>query len=172
MVEQLKPAGLLLRDVKIKACALWDTVAALGLPTPTLSPRPFAFVGKTVPGSVEYAFHALALNETRHHFKPLIWQSGAKECRKINRCWFMGSHADVGGGNKDSGLAAVSLMWMASSLVALGVSFVPGTLCDFFSPQYTGLEQRVNKTLGTLESRMTISYRGSIEGTSMCYSLV
>jgi uncharacterized protein (DUF2235 family) len=172
IVEQLKPARVTLQNVRIKACALWDTVAALGLPTPTLSPRPFAFVGKTVPGSVEYAFQALALNETRHHFKPLIWQSGAEKCKRINQCWFLGSHADVGGGNEDSGLAAVSLMWMASNLMDLGVSFEPDTLCDFFSPQYTGLEQKVNKTLGTLKSRMTVSSRASMEGTTICSLLV
>lgn len=98
-LESLEVLGVVKR-VRIRACAVWDTVSALGLPTPQLSPRPLSFVGKTVPGAVDHAFQAIALNESRRHFKPCVWEFKESGRTNVKQCWFLGSHGDVGGAIK------------------------------------------------------------------------
>lgn len=94
-------------DVKVKACAVWDTVQAL------LGDK-LAFIDESIPLCVASAFQALALNEERGQFEPLLWKdSGAQ---KLRQCWFLGSHSDVGGGNEEQALANISLLWMISQL--------------------------------------------------------
>ncbi|KAK3315661.1 hypothetical protein B0H66DRAFT_628888 [Apodospora peruviana] len=70
--EGLEGLGLL-HEVHITACAVWDTVSSLGgvLQLPS---RPLSFVGKTVPARVRHAFHALALDERRSSFRPVVWE--------------------------------------------------------------------------------------------------
>ncbi|KAI1206480.1 uncharacterized protein F4807DRAFT_232997 [Annulohypoxylon truncatum] len=105
----------LLHQVRIKACVVWDTVNALGLPTPW--PRPLSFVGRAIPEAIENAFQVLALDERRAQFKPCIWRSKEGEGTYAKQCWFLGSHADVGG-NGDAVLGAVALIWTIGQLQA------------------------------------------------------
>ncbi|KAF6788473.1 hypothetical protein CSOJ01_15002 [Colletotrichum sojae] len=65
-------------DVKIKAIAVWDTVGSLGIPNaswvmeklrPGRSASELRFASMNVHRDVEYAFHALALDEWRMAFK-------------------------------------------------------------------------------------------------------
>ncbi|RGP66455.1 hypothetical protein FLONG3_8892 [Fusarium longipes] len=113
-----------LRDVtKIKACVVWDTVSALGLPDSLSWLRPsrdkLAMVDNSVPGIVDNVFHALALNERRSLFKPNIWSDSSKSRQSplnIKQCWFLGAHSDIGGGYEDIGLANISLIWMVAQL--------------------------------------------------------
>ncbi|KAI2629555.1 hypothetical protein GGR54DRAFT_628115 [Hypoxylon sp. NC1633] len=105
----------LLHRVKIKACAVWDTVSALGLPTPW--PRPLSFVGQRIPAVIENSFHALALDEVRSQFEPCIWQSKESSETFARQCWFLSSHPDVGG-NGDAALGAVTLIWIIGRLQA------------------------------------------------------
>ncbi|KAH6843237.1 hypothetical protein B0I37DRAFT_384025 [Chaetomium sp. MPI-CAGE-AT-0009] len=111
----------LLHQVNITACAVWDTVSSLGSIV-QLPPRPLAFVGKDVPRCVQHAFQALALDEERSKFQPVVWQS-KPTMASVSQCWFLGSHADVGG-NGDAGLGALSLLWMVGKLHGeVGVAF-------------------------------------------------
>lgn len=103
----------LLHRVKIKACVVWDTVSALGLPTPW--PRSLSFVGKKIPEAIENAFQVLALDERRAQFKPCIWDSKEGEDTHVKQCWFLGSHTNVGG-NGDAVLGAVALIWIIGQL--------------------------------------------------------
>jgi hypothetical protein len=93
--------------VQIEACAVWDTVAAL-------SDNRLGFVNESIPECVQLASHALALNEEREKFRPLLWEDA--DGRKLSQCWFLGTHSDVGGGNDEQQLANISLMWMISQL--------------------------------------------------------
>lgn len=111
----------LLHQVKITACAVWDTVSSLG-GIVQLSPRPLAFVGKEVPDRVQHAFQAVALDEERSKFQPVLWTSKPATA-SVSQCWFLGSHADVGG-NGDAALGGLSLVWMVGKLHGeLGVAF-------------------------------------------------
>lgn len=133
----LKEKGRLRRKISIDAYAAWDTVAAIrdSIISNPLYPadNPFAFVGTQVPSCVRKAYHALALEEKRWSFTPVILTSDSnrdpnkdadkdanggikKDADVLEQCWFLGSHGDVGGGNENSGLANISLAWMIGRL--------------------------------------------------------
>ncbi|KAH8588897.1 hypothetical protein B0O99DRAFT_677108 [Bisporella sp. PMI_857] len=109
------------KEVQIEACAVWDTVSAVAFPMPAHVPqtsrRRYRTVGESIPKNIKLAIQALALDETRRHFKPMVWDERKKlEHQKLIQCWFAGNHADVGGGNKDMTLANISLAWMIGQL--------------------------------------------------------
>jgi hypothetical protein len=95
---------------RIRVLAEWDTVSAMA----TLSQN-FHFVNDTVPDCVDYAFHALALNETRRSFVPMLYTKAGDDT-KVLQCGFVGCHSDIGGGNEDAGLSTLSLIWMISAI--------------------------------------------------------
>jgi hypothetical protein len=116
--EGLDKDGVLRRkNIKIKACGVWDTVGSLGLPLPRPLPRPLENIEKLCaidPHIIENAYHALSLHERRWHFQPVLWNSDSPY---IKQCWFAGSHGGVGGGDeRESTLANISLAWMVSQL--------------------------------------------------------
>ena len=68
-----------------------------------------------------WARHALAIDDERDAFQPLLWdevheETLAKEKKldpnRLLQVWFTGMHADVGGGYPDESLSYVSLLWM------------------------------------------------------------
>ena len=101
--ERLRPRVL------IKACAIWDTVSALAV-------NKFAFVKKEAPKNIRLVFHALALDEERSQFEPLLWQVPRDGSATVRECWFLGAHSDVGGGHEESCLSNLSLAWMLARL--------------------------------------------------------
>ncbi|KAL3483083.1 hypothetical protein BJX62DRAFT_245232 [Aspergillus germanicus] len=115
--ERLCRKGLLQKDVRIKVCAVWDTVGSLGLPMPGPVPqktsKKLCFVDSTLPKNIEFAIQALALNERRRHFQPTIWQDNGVTALK--QCWFLGAHSNVGGGYEDTGLANLAQLLVDSS---------------------------------------------------------
>lgn len=59
--------------------------------------------------------HALSLNEDRPQFVPEIYQTSPDETLPDNslvQAWFLGSHADIGGGHEHDGLSLYPLQWM------------------------------------------------------------
>ncbi len=110
---------ILRRGIKVKACAVWDTVKSLGMPLPRPLPQSgkkrFAFVNYKVSPNIENAFQALSLDERRWHFPPVIWSRSHKD-QALKQCWFLGAHSDVGGGFSDPGFANISLCWMITQL--------------------------------------------------------
>ncbi|KAI8965434.1 hypothetical protein F5Y11DRAFT_313117 [Daldinia sp. FL1419] len=146
----------LLHQVKIKACAVWDTVSALGLPTPW--PRPLCFVGKEIPRVIENAFQALALDETRSQFKPCTWQSKESMETHAKQCWFLGSHTDVGG-NGDAALGAVTLIWIIGQLQAnTNVTFNMEEVTKHLKHRFLEWNVRINEFLGQFKD--TAIYSG------------
>jgi uncharacterized protein (DUF2235 family) len=116
-VKDLENKGLVKTGIKIKACGVWDTVSAIGVQLPAWLPQPpvkrLAHVDNRIPSCVENAFHAMALDERRSAFWPLPW-SEPQDGIHFRQCWFLGAHADVGGGYDDAGLANVALVWMVA----------------------------------------------------------
>lgn len=114
-------------DVPIQMLGCFDTVMALGLRLPLLwmltEPR-FRFHDTHLAGNVLNGFHALALDETRAVFAPVLWDDQS-EAQKIVQMWFRGAHPDVGG--QLSGyeyarpLANIPLVWMLEQAQALGL---------------------------------------------------
>ncbi|KAG6362349.1 hypothetical protein INS49_010579 [Diaporthe citri] len=59
--------------------------------------------------------HALSLNEDRPQFVPEIYRTSPNERLPDNslvQAWFLGSHADIGGGHEHDGLSLYPLQWM------------------------------------------------------------
>ena len=104
---------------KIKFLGVWDTVAALGLPIKSISVAldklvPHKFHNFKLSESVEYARHALSIDEERKTFHPVIWDTIENDDKKhkMKQVWFSGVHTDVGGGYKEEELSNISLKWM------------------------------------------------------------
>jgi uncharacterized protein (DUF2235 family) len=173
---QILVKSTVLHKVKITACAVWETVSALGIPT-QLPPRPLAFVGKKVPNRVEHAFQALALDENRPKFKPCVWEciepeekeaSGeaggqnatiepAEHNPSVSQVWFLGSHGDVGG-NGDAALGAVTLLWMIGKLHdRVGVSFNEAEIAKHLKHKYLEWDFAVNKVSQSFKETRVLS---------------
>jgi uncharacterized protein (DUF2235 family) len=120
------------RPVPIKFIGVFDTVGALGVPFPVFhrlfgSAYPFLNTGLRL--NNEYAFHALALDEHRKAFAPTLWTNmGAPNAapRPIERTeqrWFVGAHANVGGGCFDDALVQIPFSWIEQKASAIGLAF-------------------------------------------------
>jgi uncharacterized protein (DUF2235 family) len=105
---------------KIRFLGLWDTVAAFGAPDIP------ANIGwdLDLPDCVEHCFHALALDERRHAFKPERLEEQVASLGDdpvLHECWFRGVHSDIGGGNKNNGLSSITLDWMFANAKRVGI---------------------------------------------------
>jgi uncharacterized protein (DUF2235 family) len=111
----------------IRFLGIWDCVPSFGLPSVGLN------LGwdLDLPDSVEKCFHALALDERRHTFRLHRLDANVERADQEGRLfevWFRGVHSDVGGGNKNTGLSAVSLRWMLTKAVACGLPITAGSV--------------------------------------------
>jgi uncharacterized protein (DUF2235 family) len=62
-------------------------------------------------------------------------QLPAIDQQRISQVWFVGVHADVGGGYPQNGLAYVTLDWMLDRAEAYGLSYSPGQRAVVIAPQ-------------------------------------
>lgn len=94
-------------DVRIRFLGLWDTVGQFGLPGEILQ----AGHDLSCPTNIDCGYHAMAIDENRLLF-PLTRLQKDKTVKGVTEAWFRGVHSDVGGGNGNRPLNAVSLHWM------------------------------------------------------------
>lgn len=98
----------------VRFLGLWDTVASFGLPGNNIN---LSF-NITLPKNVERCYHALSLDERRLLFPLTRVDVDAhsndqdEDDQIVREVWFRGFHSDVGGGNKNDGLASFPLVWM------------------------------------------------------------
>lgn len=111
--------------VDIDLVGVWDTVRALGPPYPALSylgGRVAPFHDDALGPHIRAAYQALALDEDRRAFRPVLWRDpdgvDAAARAPVEQVWFPGAHGDIGGelsGDESAaGLANLSLVWMLS----------------------------------------------------------
>lgn len=119
--------------VDIEAVAVWDTVKALGLRLPIVwrwSQVRHAFHNHALGASVKNGFHALALDETRVAYSPVLWACPPDWEGHMEQVWFRGTHGDVGGQingfEPARPLANISLVWMLGRLEMCGVPLPDG----------------------------------------------
>jgi uncharacterized protein (DUF2235 family) len=119
--RQVLEANQLIPDVPIKSVAVWDTVGSMGIPAYAGDKRydVFRFVDTKLSSKVQNGFHAMAVDELRLDFPVTAWDSRAG----IKQVWFVGAHADVGGGYpaQESRLSDIALEWMMKQLAEVGV---------------------------------------------------
>ena len=112
---------------------LWDTVDAYGLPMDEMTRGwdqwvwPLKMDSHTPPAHVKKICHAIALDDERHTFHPvLVDEDGLKEHdhtdrERVTQVWFAGVHSNVGGSYPDDSLAHVPLRWMAEEACKQGL---------------------------------------------------
>jgi len=114
------------RTPSVYFMGVWDTVGALGVPTPllgTISRKLWVGFFDVSADNIDYAYQALAIDERRGPFKPSIWSGAWQGCKEIKQVWFPGVHSNVGGGYEDSGLSDVAFGWMARMARERGLAF-------------------------------------------------
>ena len=117
---------------KIAFIGVWDTVDAVGLPMRVAnvintSIYQFKFPNLELSGSVDHAAHALAVDDERQSFHPLLWDESKprKNPQQIlEQVWFAGAHSNVGGGYPKQGMSLVALDWIMSRAEHAGLRLV------------------------------------------------
>lgn len=119
--------------VEIEMVGVWDTVKALGLRLPFLcrwTEAPHRFHNHKLGGHIRHGFHALALDETREAYSPVLWETWPEFPGVVEQVWFRGSHGDVGGHLRGFAaarpLANISLNWMLEKADARGLPLPEG----------------------------------------------
>lgn len=106
-------------DVQIEMLGIWDTVKSLGLPYPLLNrlaPMATEFHDDQLGRHIRHGYHALAIDEDRTSYQPLLWSRSPDWEGRLEQVWFPGAHGDVGGEVRTfpaaRPLANLSLNWM------------------------------------------------------------
>jgi len=123
------------REAEIKMVGVWDTVGALGVAVPGLpgiGSAKFRFHHTGLRRPIQNAYHAVAIDEHRKKFLPTLWTvrtppgqppSPTRPISSVEQRWFVGAHANVGGGCQSDLLAQIPLRWMMRKASALGLRF-------------------------------------------------
>jgi uncharacterized protein (DUF2235 family) len=111
----------------IRFLGVWDTVDAVGLPfhlsdIVNSTIYRFKFPDHLLSDSVMQACHAVAIDEERHSFAPLLWDE-SKNADHLEQVWFAGVHSNVGGGYPKQGMSLVALEWMMRRAEQAGLRF-------------------------------------------------
>ncbi|MEM6659217.1 MAG: DUF2235 domain-containing protein, partial [Pseudomonadota bacterium] len=125
---ECNPDGAAARDFRRKFChegvaiemiGVWDTVKALGLRLPLLwrwAEERHAFHSHQLGPATRHGYHAMALDETREVYEPVLWTCTPKFEGHVEQVWFRGTHGDVGGqlNGFDAArpLSNISLVWL------------------------------------------------------------
>ncbi|WP_376694195.1 DUF2235 domain-containing protein [Wenzhouxiangella sp. EGI_FJ10409] len=124
----------------VEFIGVWDTVGALGNPL-LLHKSPLSrrvqFHDTRLGPTVRYAYHALAIDEKRRHFKATLWRRLPRaHDQTVEQRWFVGVHGDVGGGGPNAGLSAITFGWILrqAGLCGLAVDAPAATLDVFQGP--------------------------------------
>ena len=122
----------------IKFIGVWDTVDAYGLPVYELKKGidkyiwPLALEDRELDARIKKARHAICIDDQRKTFHPLLWdesttaepasvQESASE--RLLQVFFVGVHANLGGGYPDDNLSYVPLNWMMKEAAKAGLRF-------------------------------------------------
>ncbi|MEM6461176.1 MAG: DUF2235 domain-containing protein [Pseudomonadota bacterium] len=128
------------RRPAIRCLGLFDTVGSVierGRGWPRLRTHAFTKTNR----SVESVRHAVAIDEKRTMFQPILWPAGVEywggpfkrssaKQQDVSEVWFSGVHGDVGGGYPEthSKLAKIPLDWMINETKAMGLKYKTRTV--------------------------------------------
>lgn len=129
----------------IKFVGVWDTVGAVGNPVMSLRSRVsrYRFLDTHLRKANAFAFHALALDEQRKAFAPTFWTvttpngvapTSGRTLDQVEQRWFIGAHANVGGGYPSDILAQAPLCWLMEKAVLHGLAVRAGFTTDAPDP--------------------------------------
>jgi uncharacterized protein (DUF2235 family) len=153
---------------------VWDTVGALGIPGTAISETgAFKWHDQQISKKVKYAYHAMALDEHRKSYDTTLWTTadGKKKPENIDveQCWFIGAHANVGGGYGDDSLADLPFAWMMQKAAAAGLALRPftpspdahrGKVVDSFREFLSGVYAGLSRIFKPGDGRHHREFRG------------
>ena len=123
--QKVKP-----EDITIKFLGLWDTVAAYGTPIDEMTRGISKWIWPLeLPDrqfeheKIERCCHALAVDDERTTFHPVLWNEDGIPEGQLTQVWFAGVHSNVGGGYPDDSLAYLSLYWIMEEAKKTDLSF-------------------------------------------------
>jgi uncharacterized protein (DUF2235 family) len=128
---------------RVAFVGLWDTVDAYGLPMDEMTRGwdqwvwPLSLCDHAHPAIVDRLCHAVALDDERHTFHPVLLDESGETMRariadeRLTQVWFAGVHSNIGGGYPDDSLAHVSLLWMAREADRTGLRLHPGAIAQW-----------------------------------------
>ena len=114
---------------------VYDTVGALGVPfgnIPIISRKNYGYLETDLRINDSRAFHAIAIDEHREAFAPTLWRKTVtarepaypdRALTDVEQRWFVGAHADVGGGYPNGLLAQLPLQWLMGKANIHGLEF-------------------------------------------------
>lgn len=123
------------RMLRVRYLGVWDTVGALGVPERVpLSKhinKKYRFHDLDLSRHVEFARHALAIDETRRAFEPTPWTEASIQrinalhrAIRVEQDWFPGDHGSVGGGGTFRQLSDAALLWIAEGAETAGLELL------------------------------------------------
>lgn len=125
-------------DAPIEMVGVFDTVKALGLRLPLLwmfATDRHGFHNHQLGHAIRHGYHALALDETREAFAPVLWDCPPDWEGNVEQVWFRGAHGDIGGQLGDftaaRPLANIPLVWMLERAETLGLDLPADWRADF-----------------------------------------
>ena len=125
------------RLVRIRFIGVFDTVGSLGIPGGVgrlVNRHRYEFHDTRLSGLVDLACHAVAIDEHRKQFAPTLWTSVPipipKHPTRVQQRWFVGDHANVGGGGTtapavDNPLSVLTREWIVDRAVEAGLVVEP-----------------------------------------------
>lgn len=123
----------------IQFIGVWDTVGAIGLPFKEArfamhNLIEYGFRGHALNDCVNYAAHAISIDDNRETFHPVVWDERIdNNPERISQTWFSGVHTNIGGGYPKNQLSRVSLKWMIDQVrVADKKAGLPASDCLMF----------------------------------------
>ena len=125
------------RPTNVKVIGVWDTVGSVGLAAgdiPGISRSSFDYLQTGLRIHILNGYHALAIDEHRNDFAPSLWDvrhqkdpnaviAQPRPLSAVEQRWFVGAHANVGGGYETDLLAQAPLRWMMKKAESQGLSF-------------------------------------------------
>ncbi len=125
------------QPAKVKVVGVWDTVGSVGVAAgniPGISRSQFDYLQTGLFIPIQNGYHALAIDEHRSDFAPTLWtvrhpkdpsarMPPPRPLSNVEQRWFVGAHANVGGGYETDLLAQAPLRWMMQKAEAQGLSF-------------------------------------------------
>lgn len=123
--ERINLQRFMFPDLTIKLVGVFDTVGARGIPGElfkTINRVRYGFHDVSLASNIDYALHALAVDERRGPFGASVWQyPNHKNNKCIEQVWFAGVHSNIGGGYPDRGLSDLALEWMLQQIERNGL---------------------------------------------------
>jgi uncharacterized protein (DUF2235 family) len=125
------------QPVEIQMVGVWDTVGSIGWKAGNIrgvSRSQFEYLQTGLRIHILNAYQALAIDEHRGDFAPTLWDKRLarndkdvvavpRSLSSVEQRWFVGAHANVGGGYEHDLLAQAPLRWMMKKAESRGLTF-------------------------------------------------